>query len=267
MRERFWRTVVVLALAGCSSEDSLGTGRGEVSRADNPQHSCFVPDPPAELTPGAGGASGVSVPGLTGTWVGTVNLFEFLDQPSTVTLRFPTGTVDGRVVFGSGAPPPPAVDGDAPYPPGFDGGHGGSPQTLAAGFAYTMLDGHVDQGKIVFSVATSELWQDWCGLQTTYSWAPQAASCNCLPNWGGKMVDGSCYQEEPGSGILVPVACQKFFMCSSMQLGACSCTASGCRANWARNITFALTLEGEQLAGTATSLFGTRSVQFASTGD
>ena len=115
--------------------------------------------------------------------------------------------------------------------------------------------------EVRFGLTTHELWQDWCALQTSYDWAPDATGmCGCLPNWGGAFTTEGCSQEHPQTGQVVERSCMQVSFCVA-SFGPCQCTASGCRANRDPNVFFELARSGDVLTGSVSSMFGSSGVE------
>jgi hypothetical protein len=87
----------------------------------------------------------------------------------------------GSIVFGQGAPPPPATDPAAFYPPTdpAQADRWSFPlQGPYDGFAYSLLDVRLDATGLAADFSTSELWRDWCALQPkTFQAKPSGFAC------------------------------------------------------------------------------------------
>jgi hypothetical protein len=165
----------------------------------------------------------------------------------------------------------PPTDPTADYPgDGLD--LGVDPDTLLhEGFHYTVRNAAVEEKRIRLSVATRELYEDWCELQTSYAnqdpgnGAP-AYSC-APPSHSGFMYDGKCYIGTPAPPSLdsgapsgftpgpdsIEFNCLQAHYCSgSTDQQLCSCTADGCVAhdNVALTLDAALDKNGKELTGT-----------------
>jgi hypothetical protein len=220
---------LLLALAGCKGntadlggppEDGGHTPDGEATEADG----------------GVGGDGAATSNPLSGTYSGYIESFTFPDGSDTVamTLTFAAGgAVTGTVRFGTAALLPPPTDPDVGYPPGY--GSPGSPQTPYEGFDFTARGGtYAAPPRVQLAVATPEIWQKWCDLQTTTY--PQYDSetdggCGtllgygCLPNVATMGGTSGCSWTSCDHPTPTPVDCGKLALCG-MQL--CQCTATGC---------------------------------------
>ena len=109
------------------------------------------------------------------------------------------------------------------------------------GFAYTIVRGAACDTTFRFGVSTSELWQDWCALQTPvftagFGWActlqgggsSDGTNCTVQPQ------DGSAWQTYP---LWKCEACGAF----NINGGVCACDQNSCFANMTATQTFDLT--------------------------
>ncbi len=272
-------SALLFTLVSCSSKDPIGnlgggasaglpssaggslgsSGGSSGSSASSPSGgNCELPDE-------SGGAGGASVTGtfgssLTGTWTGQVTGYKFTSGSADVRLVITGGDPPGYVVFGAGAAPPPATDGDIGYPPDMpvpQGPGSGPAYWIEEGFHYDVLWASVTAQTVQLYVATHELWQDWCPLQTSYSEAPMP-SCGCVPNYGSafNLESNDCSLQRL-DGTQIPVDCKKLELCRlGMPFEPCSCTASGCHAKLDLDVSFELSRGTGFLAGTLQAPFG-----------
>ena len=211
----------------------------------------------SEAAAGDGGSTYSS-----GIYTGTIEGFMFPDGSNTVTLNlvFATdGTVTGTANFGTAAMLAPPTDPDATYPPGYGEAF---PLTLFGfthtdppleGFTFTVLNGTLAGSELQLQVQVSELWTQWCALQTTvyptyngtsamgqdgdagsivgdggtcgdfrgYACTPFGSSSN--PTGDGPSCQvGTCYQASP-----LTFDCGKLDLCWS-GTAECACTSTGC---------------------------------------
>ncbi len=203
-------------------------------------------------TGGAAGSSGTVVTSCNdtfpflGTWEGDILDFYF-DPTEALKLELSedtSGVITGKVTWGSGAPPPAPQGADIPYPPGYWEQQNGMHFTTAApdpwpGFAYTIVRGAGCDTTFRFGVSTSELWQDWCALQTPIDSGSFGWGCTLLGGSGSS--DGtSCTIYGPNGSQTYPL--WKCEACGSFGGGGgvCSCDQNGCFASTTVTETFDL---------------------------
>src|SRR5262249_54630472 len=126
--------------------------------------------------------------------------------------------ISGYVQFGGGPLLSEPTDPNIGYPPS---AKPLSYQDAFEGFAYTILDDHLTETRLQFSIETSELFKKWCELQTAYQW--NAETYRCLPNDCTGQTETGCVIGCPGAEV--PVDCRKLALCYS---NVCQCSASGC---------------------------------------
>ncbi len=173
-------------------------------------------------------------------WDGYVESYMFPSGSDHVHIMLDIAMGDGPrtgfVVFGMGAPPPPATNPNVGYPPGAFMGFIDTNQVWE-GFAYPILVGSVSGQRVRVTVSTGSLYERWCELQPSYPQDPSGMSYGCLPNTGGGgSSSGGCFYNDPSTGAPVPIDCVKFFLCSMGSV--CSCNAGGCTADLSHTIPF-----------------------------
>jgi len=156
-----------------------------------------------------------------------------------------SGAVAGRLTWGTGSPPPPPQAANIEYPPGyFDQQVNMKPGYMPAepwsGFTYTILRGAGCDTTFRFGIATNELWQPWCALQTSvYSADIQSWGCVLRGN-GGSSDGNNCTVQTSGWTRTYPMwlcdACGAFGFG-----GVCACGQNGCNADMTVTETFDLT--------------------------
>lgn len=203
---------------------------------------CTNPPVPASDA-GDGGSAEMMLAPLVGTWTGTIET----PNPDDLTLVFTqrsAAVVTGTLTFGTAAPPPPPTSSTESYPPDAGPGFGYAPFPYP-GFPYSAVNVSFDGTRLQFGIVRSELWKGWCELQTSYSWAPNAVGCGCLPDWGGYDTPTVCELTEPDSGTRELFDCRLAVPCE-WPGSSCNCTSAGCSVDMS-NPTDTLDL---QLAGT-----------------
>jgi hypothetical protein len=142
-----------------------------------------------------------------------------------------TGMLCGTMTIGAGGPPAPATDPNVGYPPGQNllvSTFFTSP--VVQGFAYTLLDGTMQDGRVRFTLRGNEPWRGWCALQTPIA-DPANNRYGCLRTYRSAMVNPStldCRIIED-NGTYTPIDCGKFMLCGPNS--ACACDAEGCDAD------------------------------------
>ncbi len=204
-------------------------------------------------TAGSGGTSSMpittcndSFPFL-GTWEGNILDFYFEPQEALklVLSADASGMITGKLTWGDGAPPPAPQGADIPYPPGYweqqtDMMMPAAPEPWP-GFAYTIVRGAACDTTFRFAVSTSELWQDWCALQTPIDSGSYGWGCTLLG--GGGSSDGTSCTIYGQNGESQTYPLWKCEACGSFGFngGVCTCDQNGCFANMTATETFDLT--------------------------
>lgn len=173
----------------------------------------------------AGSVSGATLASLVGTWKGYA---ETGDDMTLVFTPQADGSVTGSLTFGTGSPPAPTTS-KTVWPQGYDGT--ASAQFPYPGFPYTATDISFDGTRLQLGVVGNELMKTWCGLQTSFDWAPNSPGmCACLPDWAGMgstTGTGSCSITNPTTGAAEAIPCALFGPCG-LYFQVCSCDATGC---------------------------------------
>jgi len=182
-------------------------------------------------------------------WTGYVENYAFPSGSDTVKIAFAVdsaGQVTGTVILGNGTPPPPATDPNVGYPPGYNDQQQpllfGPPNYIAEGYAYTMRGGTLAGPRLRFGVSLTELWRDWCALQT-----PIPGAFSCVPNLGAAFTSTGCYQTNPATNEMVTVDCGKLSLCWAGSV--CQCDASGCQAQDGNNSMFDISINNDRADG------------------
>jgi hypothetical protein len=220
---------------------------------------------------GSSGSSGGSSGGmdaeanpLDGKYTGYLESFMFPDGSDVVVMQltFAGTAVTGTVYFGAGAPLAPPTDPSVGYPPGYNG----SSQPPFEGFDFTILTGTYAAPRVQLSIAQTEIWKQWCQIQTTiYPWdngnAPDGGcgtplTYACLPN-GSTMGGANCAISWCQQQAWTPVDCGKLQLCSPAQ-GPCTCTATSCTlsTNSTGVVAFDMQLASGALDGSVTGIGG-----------
>ncbi len=177
-------------------------------------------------------------------------------------------SVLGLVTFGDRDPPPPAVDPEVGYPPGFASDPDAYDLACPGmgyldGFPYSIRNGRFDQnGRFTFRIAVKELYQTWCSLQTSYN--VNGYSCTPPLNLVDHLACGDQWSsrfglEPPPHSVPIedhecPIDLGKFVLCTYDLYGPCNCNDQGCVAAMDRVIRFDLLLEQETMQGIITDL-------------
>ncbi len=259
---RSWIQVILccVELAGCGGQAlDVGSNDGGATRGDEPPPA---PDPISDAS--------FATAATREVWSGHLVNHQFTDGSDalTMTLDFAAnGTVTGSLLLGSGSILQPPTDPNVGYPPGNLG------QVVAVeGFPYTILDGTSIGPHLTFHVAESEVWTQWCALQTSYpvlsfdggpayTRGPNFYSCSpSYPNQSLGFDSSGCYVDD------VPINCGKSNLCMH---GVCQCSATGCQVDTNSGADIALDLDlllpNTRAAGTITGEFGTYDVRFTRT--
>lgn len=134
---------------------------------------------------------------------------------------------------------------DIPYPPGYWDQQTHMLGNMAApdpwpGFAYTIVRGAACDTTFRFGVSTSELWQDWCALQTPVDSGSFGWGCTLLGSSGSSDGTSCTINGENGESQTYPL--WKCEACGSFGIsGVCACDQNGCFANTTVTETFDLT--------------------------
>jgi hypothetical protein len=183
---------------------------------------------------------------VAGSWTGYLENFSELPSGSdSVTIELqpgPDGAAIGWVSFGAGAPPPPATDGERGYPPDHSLGFGSNPPLVVEGIRYTVREARWQDRRLRFSVATREVWNDWCKLQKSFPLDARNEEFACIPN------DGFTWGDQCKVGD-VPIDCGKLGLCM-LGRSVCQCDAAGCQFDTSSaRVQFDLALDGNSGMG------------------
>jgi hypothetical protein len=265
MRMRTWSGLLAIgAVVGCSARIiDAGSGDGGSASAGSSSGSS------AGSSSASGSSAGSSSTGSgsnspVSVYKGYIESFMFASGSDTVVmnLQFPgDGTVTGTVYFGDGPPLAPPTNPDVGYPVGVD--YGVSSVSIE-GFAFTVLDGKDDNGRVTLQIDQSELFKKWCELQTTiyplYNWPAPAdggiLGYGCLPNDGYQISATGVCSLTPADAGLIPVDCGKLNLCEGA--GVCNCTATACTVDLVTTSanTFDMQLTGNELNGSEEGIPG-----------
>jgi hypothetical protein len=169
-----------------------------------------------------------------GTWSGNVLDFYFDPiQPLELDVFREGSDVRGILTYGGGDLAPPPTDPDAPWPPGYwdttdakGFGLGYAPAPMP-GFPYTVVRGAGCDTAFRFSIASTEAWRDWCGLQTPlytdgFGWA-------CILRGDGASGTSDTCTTQANGVELATYPAWKCAACGMFEgLGVCQCDEAGC---------------------------------------
>jgi hypothetical protein len=182
--------------------------------------------------------------GFLGTWQGSVLDF-FFEPMQSVTLVFgqdEKARIYGQMTFGEGKLPPDPVDGDTPYPPGYwqdSWQMGGREQAEPwPGYPYSVVRGAGRDATLRFGIATTELWDEWCGMMKPvytpdYGWG-------CTIQGGASLSETECVVQVSGQNTPYPT--WKCLACGIGGQKTCACDEAGCFSNPEPNMLFGFTL-------------------------
>jgi hypothetical protein len=196
---------------------------------------------------------------LNQVWEGSTLDFFFnpLDDRWRIEL---TGTdANGRVCgtatyLAAGQPaPPPATDPDAAYPPGYDPFNAAIGMkglvTVWPGVTYSIIQGAEVAGVLRFRLSPSELWKDWCALQTPVR---QGDHYGCVGGDGGWGSDGVTCTVSNSDGSTQSYPAAKCNLCAGIPV--CTCDATHCVASdQGTSVVFDLKRVDATLTGTVDS--------------
>jgi hypothetical protein len=247
--------------SGAGSEASTGSGAGSSSGSSAGSASGSS----------AGSSSAGSVP-LGPAWIykGYIENFMFASGSDTVVmnLQFPAdGTVTGNVYFGDGPPLVPPTNPEVGYP---IGATQDAPGASVEGFAFTVLGGKDDSGRVTLQIDPREMFKKWCELQTSYPFynptTPAAdggavggglVGYGCLPNDGFATSSTGACSLSPADGGVVPVDCGKLRLCLQDR-STCDCTATACTVDLVTSTTHTFDMQqtGDALSGSEVGIPG-----------
>jgi hypothetical protein len=157
----------------------------------------------------------------------------------------------GTLKVGSAAPPAPATNPGAAYPPGAQSARQG--WKLIPGYALTLENGTTDGTRVRFDVSPTESYHSWCQLQTPYDW--DRSSCGCVPRtWPstGDLVNDVCTFIDLNNGKNLTFSCSQANLCGGLGSAVCTCNASACGATDDARISFDLRITGDTAEGSET---------------
>jgi hypothetical protein len=179
---------------------------------------------------------------------GYIENFSFLSGSDDVTIEITatSPTLQGTIYFGDGPDLPPPNDPNVGYPAGLgmDGPPGNWPYE---GFHFSIIDGELTQDRLRATMLSSELWTDWCALQTpvpTVITNPPGYNCTA-DNWSMQPPD-TCTADG------APVDCGKLYLCGPSF--TCACTSSGCAVTVNGMVSFDLLRDGGGAHGSVQGL-------------
>lgn len=293
--ERFFSGLTLsLLLVGCSARtlevgssgetggsQALGsTGGTSALAATGGNGTCTVDNSPALPTWPSNDdcTTGTQQPQFLGLWDGYVQGTAIDDQLSTFLLNITAANetrVCGTLTFGDrtvAVTLPAATDRDAAYPPASvaatanDQIHG-----PFLGVAYTLQNGQRNGPRVTFKFAASEVFKQWCSLQTPYEYmytqgVTPCSDYHCVQ--GGYMFSmpgpsatftSSCQTQANPNAPINEVSCGKLILCAfTMSLPYCACNATQCAAVVSDSALFDLSFSGD----TATGVYGSSTVLF-----
>jgi hypothetical protein len=189
---------------------------------------------------------------FAGEWRG--NILDFYYEPQeelrlSIRAQGGAGGYTGTVTWGEGDPPPPATDGNAPYPPGLatgrgTGGTGGGSGVGSEpwpGFPYTVVRGAGCDAGFRLSVSVYQTWDSWCALQEPI-YSESLGSYNCLVATTSGSSDGTtCRVLDENERVIAEYPQWKCDLCGPFGR-VCACTEAGCSYDPGPTHTFELTL-------------------------
>lgn len=212
-----------------------GTDAGaamDVVPREDPRLPTYPPDPP------------VIIPeGLVGSWSGYFENFKFPSGSDTVTMTLAQGTL--TLTLGAGPVPPP-TDPTVAWPPMSESRSKALVlERSIEGVPYTAHEVHWTGQRLTFKVAPDEALQSWCALQTPH-FVNDVQAYQCLPGVGLGLDGDKCYVMDNHGATSTLVSCNQYWECFR-----CVCTATGCRAGTARDVSFDITFDGSSASGSA----------------
>lgn len=196
---------------------------------------------------------------FAGEWRGSI--LDFFFEPLEdlrLSVRADDGGAGGYVgelTWGSGDPPAPATDPDAPYPENFDadagvGGARGAGDKPWPGYAYTVVRGAGCDATFRVSVSTRQGYESWCALQTPIEGSDGTFGCMMRGN-GGSFDGTTCNVTDESGRIIADYPAWRCALCGFLGGSVCSCDARSCNYNAEPTHVFNLTLnaDGNVLSG------------------
>jgi hypothetical protein len=209
----------------CPGELPLSDGSDLNEEAWPPEGECStVPTPPAPAS--------LAVAPLAGTWVDDGM------EPRVEVVLDATGA--GTLLYGEFAELPPITDPDEPYlidvgandMAAFDRANMQLGYRMPReGFRYSVLPDRGASSEMVFFIATTEPWSDWCAQQEPVRGA-NCYQCEFVGDGGTLFLRDACSVPDGCYAIvaneLLPVHCGRTLLCGLTQ--ACTCDADECFA-------------------------------------
>jgi hypothetical protein len=168
------------------------------------------------------GRTGQKLTDYAATWEGYVEAHQFPDGSDKVRIIL-DAQGEGTLLVGD-SPAPTTTDAD--HPPGVQHDVGGV-EELLPGFSYTVTRPNVQDSRLRFQVQRSELYIDWCVLQTPFLDTVNTAQelYACVPNVATLSGKDQCWLQPDGSPMQA-IDCDKLALCQ--QSWACFCDSQGC---------------------------------------
>ena len=133
------------------------------------------------------------------------------------------------------------------------------------GFVHTVLEGKLAAKRLTLKISSDEVFKAWCELQTViYSGSASApSSARCLPNWPTSCcgtAPSDCSQKNPDTKEVVFRDCGKLYLCNVDPV--CECTATKCSSRRDGDLSFDITIAGDDATGSIGGRFGDKNVRF-----
>ncbi len=117
--------------------------------------------------------------------------------------------------------------------------------------------------RITFQYTISEVFVQWCAMQTVYAFRNSCSEFQCVPGGysftgGGDSPSATCQTQSTETSAPVNVPCWKLELCGGLALPVCACSASRCVAQVQLSELFDLTFTGDEatgVTGSSTVLF------------
>jgi hypothetical protein len=254
---------LTILVCGCGAQ-TLDAGSNTDAGAVAPPSGVRWPQPPSNDLDNKclpGGPTSV-----VGSWLGHFDNYVFPSGSNEIRIdltdanpaqvpNFPCG----KIVFGSGDPPPLPTDPSAFYPPGFFGVIGGLPdlshlrqRTLYEGFRYDFSDpgSSVDGGYVELGITTRQIYKAWCEMQLSYFQGAASLGVNaydCVPSNTSfaPSPDGGC-ELLSGNSSAGPTSCAQVALCA-----ACTCQPNGCTIDSDADVHLDIQFQGDAGSGNA----------------
>lgn len=269
-----------LLVIGCSArtlevgKEGGGQDAGSVGNPGNVVGPTCTPDQPslpAWPTEDAC-ADGPQQTQFIGQWEGYVQGTAIDDEWNTFRLNI-TGANDTRVcgtlTFGTHTAPvtlPPVTDPNEMFPPASVRSAQRNFGVLNGpylGVPYTFQNGQRDGQRITFQYTISEVFVQWCSMQSAYAFRNACSEFQCVPGGysftgGGDSPGATCQTQVSQDGPPIDVPCWKLELCEGGMNPVCICNASRCVAQVQLSELFDLTFKGDEatgVTGSSTVLF------------